>query len=222
MKRVLIVMAVMSMPASAQEEVAAAVTYTGIGFVAASAVANAAIFGAFDIKASREHRKPSLTHAVLEVVFSQVHLVGGVALLAFGVDQRLAGFSAAGGIMMAASVPTEVHGMWALGAYEPAASAEEERRRRTVGGGLELGLGLAELAVAGAAAGGFAADPVDHVRQTGLVTIGVVSVVPLAMTLHGSYLLATRNRRARPTSLPVSFAPSPLPGGAAVTIAGRF
>jgi hypothetical protein len=201
-------------PARAQEEVGAAFAYIGLGVATGSALTSAALFTAFDVKVWREGRRPSLTHAVLEVVFSQLHLVAGTALFAFGIDQREPTFGTLGGVMLAVSLPPTIHGAWALSVSQP---GTDDRRRRTIGGAVELSIALVELAAVAGAAVGFANDPVDHVQRTGLITVGVIAAVPLALGAHGVYLLATRNR-AMKEAPPVTLAPSLLRGGAMVSL----
>ena len=135
---------------------------------------------------------PSMRYSAVELGIGQLTLSIGTAFLVFGTDQHDTFSQGFGAGMLAVSLPTTIHGTWGL--------SLDRAEERHAAGIVELAFGIPELVGGAAALAGFAADPVEDVRRTGLITTGILMAIPAAMVIHGGHLLAT-DAPARPLSL---------------------
>jgi hypothetical protein len=126
---------------------------------------------------------PSMRYSAVELGVGQLTLSIGTAFLIFGTDQHDTFSQGFGAGMLAVSLPTTIHGSWGL--------SLDRAEERHAAGIIELAFGIPELVAGAGALAGFAADPVQDVRRTGLITTGILMVIPTAMVIHGGYLLTT-------------------------------
>jgi hypothetical protein len=148
--------------------------------------------GVFVVKDLSLDGPPSMRYSAIELGVGQLTLSIGTAFLIFGTDQHDTFSQGFGAGMLAVSLPTTIHGTWGL--------LLDRAEERHAAGIVELAFGIPELVGGAAALAGFAADPVQDVRRTGLITTGILMAIPTAMVIHGGYLLTT-DAPARPLSL---------------------